>query len=1422
MSRDADDAQDGPSTPGPRDSRRRSLWNLPIATASSSFAHGAQAIPESPSTPLNLRDVIREGLPLGDTPEHARSWLCSYGDFQPGTEVSRKFLGLRRDHHDDQGATTVLSLLTGWIPIWSQKVFKARKDSKGQKQGPQKEQNNLDWLLRYINDFLKFGHMDFDPLELSRTVDAMINLCLASSRQSEINDGIDILHTIASRFSYPESVLEQTLVVLCASAANLPELPPRLYDCGKLLAGGKLSQQVVTTLYAFLLTPTAENNHKNLSHARGAARLLRILVPETRTDNSSPVVDISTLIEQLHLAAQARIFRFCHDILSCEHAALSCEDRRGEAAVQDYNLVLDIIRICLDAQPTRSMLTEVDRVNSPQVAAQDEDQSSKQVERHMKDRENDAKKLAQDFANLWTLLDQQARNAIMEFLLARPTLAGEDQLTVVLQHVKEEFLSSADQYTRRRYAEKVFDEIVENDTLVSSCRLKGVEVLVQSSNAWPDPNFGMDEAHHSEYVTIFHRLLDQIDVEHDAKVIETLLKSLDYMASNYHEAAKEPESAARTIEKLHSLIIRGSSNLDFNDEHVVLTATVLVTIFNHCLHTNAKAAIQAFQALLEVSSSRCKSTRARLVAKRILFRLRADDAGFIYVADAQESLSLAPALVRTQESFDVFNVDTTTSPRQSASSPSLTTRSAEHSPLWLYPNTEDIIFPFTNQTSSLVNVNSNREQKVFVEIDIDKWLVSIISCLQTDQNWETYSYTVIHLGAQLSNIALWLNSIHTVTKLRQVLCEQIVNNSFREPPPDSGLKKSDIALCIYDILVNLIPYATIKSGDVQKGFGQDLVRAFIAGIGGTWEGTSRICIHALSVCSIEIPSSVASLYPTIFDKMSKNMTQSHLTTHILEFLIQVALLPEMHSKLNPDEVQIIFSLCIQFLEKSREQQQQSSLMSPPSRINPVSRHSGIISRRPPYRAAMLTDTGVPQYASALAYHNILYWFLALPLALRFKYVEWIIPRLVWKNASGDETIDEQGEVLIDMMQRTAFSDLGETSPLKDFATEEDGPVKSTSWIAGLSIVTAETAGNSGKTLITKRQASGTTYAMYQQLTADQPSHQRPGNTEIRHETATTEMLPPHVMLQMVATAASTTLADQPLLLPKEDYVQRALEGFDRVPTVTSHKIGVLYIGPGQSEEAHYLPNTTASRDFGRLLRGLGYQVSLKPPLRFNPQGLTHPEDGEHTIAWRDRVEEIIYFVPTLMPADDEDPQCIAKKRHVGNCHVNIVFNRSDKEWDFDNFKSQLNYVNIVITPACRGREDQKPEFMPGFYSVQLITKEGMPKISPAGDPKMISAEQLATFVRTLALNANFFCQTWNTKDEDVEFPSNWRARLQQIKKLKERVSAKAAEKQALGTGSSILTSTPGGRRTPITRDEPSGSRRDSVLAAQLDFSRWTS
>lgn len=1365
-------------------------------------------------TRITPEDVLDSGFELVDSPDEARAWLLSFGDLKPGTEVSLTFLNLR------DGSRSLLSVLTRWLPVWTSKADKAKRDNKASRSAPLKEIKNLDWLLLYTYDYLNVGHSDFDSLELAQTVETVTTFCLDASRYAEVNSSINILYAIASHFDFPKSGLEQTLVVLCASIANLQETPDHLFDCNKLLATSDLSSEVIRILYSFIRVPTLENNSKNLSHARGSTHLLRNLIDE-RSKGGQYVVNLQDFIGELHTAASEGIFRFSYDILASVHAILSAL-RLTEIQALDFGKVLEIILLCLEMAPSKPLNTTSNLLTP--VISPDEDKT-RAYERHYRDRETMTKKLAVDFQSLWKHLSLANQDTINEFFLDYPRFADNEQIQHALAFAETKYLSSGDCERKNQYIRDLHERTVQDQQLAATSRISAIQVLVRSCNVHsvsPTSDDQVDDV----YAWMLDELISQVVIEQDGQVLAEILLALQQMVSNYEEAAKHSKSITHMIKTLKELVLLHAAGGFFTDGLAAEATKILVTVFCYSIQFDPSVAVDVFDTLQSLASSTCHFRSARLVAKRLLFRVRADDAGFIYIISDSESQQIASAVLRTQESVDAFHAEAPSAQRHSASSTTMSTKSDVHEPMWMYPESEHVKFLFSNRPSPYLNVDPSAHPEIQTEFDMDTWLMNIIRCLQADTDWETYSYTIVHVAAQLSNIALFLNSMEAVVKFRQVLCEQIVNNTFREAPPSTGLKKSDVALCMFNILVPLIAYATMKHEAVQKGFGDDLVRAFLTGIAGAWEGTSRPCIHALSVCSLEIPSSVASLYPTIIDKMSKNMTQAHLTAHILEFLIHMALLPEMHSNLNADEIQMIFGICIQFLEKTREQHQ-GSVTSPAGRINLQSRHSGLNFRRPPYRASMLTDIGLPQYAAALAYHVIIFWFLSLRLESRAKYVSWIVARLIWKNSQGLEMIDEQSQVLIDMMQRTAFSDLGETAPQDDFAGPGDGPISSASWIAGLSVITAQTAGHTGKTQIIKRQASGTTYARYQQLTSELPSHHTPSHTEIRHHEATTEMLPSHIILQMVASAATTNIADQPVLLPDEDYVRRALDSFDRVPTVSSHKIGVLYIGKGQSAESEYLANTSGSRDYERFLSELGYVVSLQPPLRYNPQGLEFPRDGENTVAWRNRVDEVVYHVPTMMPTDlEEDPQCITKKAHVGNCHVNVVFNRSGLPWSIENFKSQLNYINIVIRPACRGRQALDPNFMPGFYWVQALTRDDLPNISPVADTKIVSAAQLAPFVRALALNASMFSQCWNTKDSDSEFPSGWRARLQQIKRLKERVMNKMAEKQGLAATSSgivnnVVAGSQGGRRTPVPRDDAGGSRKDVTLASQLDFSSWT-
>merc|ERR1711964_840009 len=181
----------------------------------------------------------------------------------------------------------------------------------------------------------------------------------------------------------------------------------------------------------------------------------------------------------------------------------------------------------------------------------------------------------------------------------------------------------------------------------------------------------------------------------------------------------------------------------------------------------------------------------------------------------------------------------------------------------------------------------------------------------------------------------------------------------------------------------------------------------------------------------------------------------------------------------------------------------------------------------------------------------------------------------------------------------------------------------------------------------------------------------------------------------------------------------------------------------QTNEVEILANIQGSSDYTEFLSCLGTLTKLQGA-KFNTQGLDkeYDSDGKYTFCWRDRVTEIVFHVTTQMPTNlDRDPQCIGKKRHIGNDFVNIIFNNSGLPFRFDTFPSQFNYVNIVITPESRAsfvatRFRSKMHAGDAFYKVQVMSKPGFPEISPAAETKIMSLAALPGFIRLLALNAS--------------------------------------------------------------------------------------
>ena len=103
------------------------------------------------------------------------------------------------------------------------------------------------------------------------------------------------------------------------------------------------------------------------------------------------------------------------------------------------------------------------------------------------------------------------------------------------------------------------------------------------------------------------------------------------------------------------------------------------------------------------------------------------------------------------------------------------------------------------------------------------------------------------------------------------------------------------------------------------------------------------------------------------------------------------------------------------------------------------------------------------------------------------------------------------------------------------------------------------------------------------------------------------------------------------MINKRDVIASAIRSLDRTPVIDTHKVGVLYVGPGQTKEIDILRNTRGSPGYTRFLGGLGRLIKIRDQIDVYTGGLNPDEDGEYAYAWWDDTGQILYHTATMMP-----------------------------------------------------------------------------------------------------------------------------------------------------------------------------------------------
>ncbi|KAF7795197.1 hypothetical protein EIP86_006346 [Pleurotus ostreatoroseus] len=746
-------------------------------------------------------------------------------------------------------------------------------------------------------------------------------------------------------------------------------------------------------------------------------------------------------------------------------------------------------------------------------------------------------------------------------------------------------------------------------------------------------------------------------------------------------------------------------------------------------------------------------------------------------------------------------------------------------PLWSLPETLPFVISAEADTpSERLSSFDPTEPENKVVLPLSSYLKQLVGIVAHGRDWELLSYVLCHLPAQLANKHLFCGprSKGVLVELLVTICNAMKESRFaagvaRWP---EGVIARDAQGLAYHTLTVLISYKRCFRGSENIHLRHALVEAFYLGLS-EQPSTIKCCLNALAVSAFELQPSMTKWLPRVLEKLSQIMSSPAMAVHIIDLLAIVGSSPVLYSNFTEGDFKMVFGVALQYLQLHTRQ-----------------------------RDALPIPWALSQHVCIMSYYIVYLWFLAVRLADRPRHIKFIVRQLLLAN-EGKAEVDEQTEVCFDWLARYTYASADPrpaNSMLSDIILHplpsETSPAPAVSektWIMGNTVLTIRALEKRGWVEVISRRASGLTkflcraenvpmvtpgdvdpdlLSVAASLTMDRSSE----GTEVsdgcemvqQTDDGTTEAPVPDAITGYVWSGSAPSqrrkevsidpsyftlqLSSYPdskpsslgRILTDPSKLPAFFRSLDRMPVIDTHKVGIMYVAPGQQDEREILGNTHGSPAYTRFLEGLGRLINLRGQVDVYAGGLDPDEDGEYAYAWWDDIGQILYHTATLMPSTDGDGGYTNKKRHIGNDFVRIVWNDSGGAYKFDTLSTQFQFVNIVIEPHSRGaiaafshnRHENE------YFKLTVQRAPGMPEFTPVGEFKLVSAESLPLLVRQLSLLADWFVTVYQETGGDGaggssdeghrEFTTNWRARLQTIKRLRTQMGmAEKAEQDVM-------------------------------------------
>uniref|UniRef100_A0A914WBE5 Uncharacterized protein n=1 Tax=Plectus sambesii TaxID=2011161 RepID=A0A914WBE5_9BILA len=219
------------------------------------------------------------------------------------------------------------------------------------------------------------------------------------------------------------------------------------------------------------------------------------------------------------------------------------------------------------------------------------------------------------------------------------------------------------------------------------------------------------------------------------------------------------------------------------------------------------------------------------------------------------------------------------------------------------------------------------------------------------------------------------------------------------------------------------------------------------------------------------------------------------------------------------------------------------------------------------------------------------------------------------------------------------------------------------------------------------------------------------------------------LLELVCPQLSFSCLRPSLAGPK---TEELLLKLDEQPIYTRYKVGVMYCRAGQSTEEQMYNNETASGAFDEFLDFLGRRVRLQK-FELYKGGLDTRGDttGTHSVFEQFQQHQVMFHVSTMLPYTPSNRQQLARKRHIGNDMVTVVFQEPGAlPFSPITVRSHFQHVFIIVRVNAPLTDNVT-------YTVAVARAKDVPAFGPPIPPGATfqKSTELHDFLLTKIINA---------------------------------------------------------------------------------------